>query len=213
MKEDNAIALPVPSRTTAPSSVLDELIREGARQMSQAAIENEAAQYLAQHQAQRGQAGRQAVVRNGHLPARLLVTGVGLVEVQQPRVRHRSGAGQSVSAIFPPYLRRVPSVDAVIPALYLKGVSTGDFREALEALLGPQAKGLSATNIVRLKADWQQEYRTWCRRDLGGKYYVYWWVDGIHFNARLDDERSCLVVIMAALARLYPLDERGGPVK
>lgn len=197
MMQDNLIALPVPGIETA--SALDEVLRAGAQKMLQAAIESEVEEYLEEHQGQRDATGRQEVVRNGYLPERRLVTGVGPVEVRQPRVRHRSGDGKFSSSLLPPYLRRVPSVDAVIPVLYLKGISTGDFQEALEALLGPQAKGLSATNIVRLKADWEQEYEAWRERDLSGKTYIYWWVDGIHFNVRLEDERSCILVIMGAL--------------
>jgi putative transposase len=103
------------------------------------------------------------------------------------------------SAILPPYLRRLPGVDALIPALYLKGISTGDFQEALAAILGPQVVGLSAANIVRLKSIWEDEYKVWCQRDLSHKRYVYWWADGVHFNVRLDDERSCILVLMGAL--------------
>lgn len=200
MKKHNLISWPMPAEDQeAPRSVLEELARTGARQMLQRAIELEVAEYLAQHQGQRDEQGRQEVVRNGHLPPRQLVSGIGSLQVQQPRVRHRSGDSKFISTILPPYLRRLPSVDAVIPVLYLKGVSSGDFQEALAALLGPQAKGLSATNIVRLKGEWKKEYETWCERDLSHKHYIYWWVDGVHFNVRLEDERSCILVIMGAL--------------
>ena len=113
------------------------------------------------------------------------MTGIGPIKVRQPRIRHRDGQKFS-SAILPPYMRRVPSIDALIPALYLKGISTGDFTEALTAILGERASGLSATNVVRLKASWEEEYKAWCRRDLSSKPYVYWWADGIYFNVRLD---------------------------
>src|SRR6202043_3612708 len=135
---------------------------------------------------------------NGHLPEREIVSGVGPIKVRQPRVRHRDG-GQFSSAILPKYMRRTPSVDALIPALYLKGISTGDFSEALAAILGEQASGLSATNIVRLKAGWEDDYKRWCQRDLSQKRYVYWWADGIYFNVRLNEERSCVLVLMGAL--------------
>jgi transposase-like protein len=120
------------------------------------------------------------------------------VRIRQPRVHDRRPGEKFTSKILPPFMRRVPSLDALIPCLYLKGISTGDFAEALEAILGPQAKGLSATNIVRLKEVWKQDYEAWRKRDLSGKAYVYMWADGIHFNVRLDNERSCILVLIAA---------------
>lgn len=156
-------------------------------------------QYLEAHRSQRTADGLRAVVRNGHLPERELVTGVGPVSVRQPRVPHRTGHGSFSSRILPRYMRRVPSIDALIPALYLKGISTGDFTEALTALSGEKASGLSLTNVVRLKAGWEQDYQVWCRRDLSQKRYVYWWADGIYFNVRLDEERSCVLVLVGAL--------------
>jgi putative transposase len=179
-------------------SYLEKLLSDGARKMLQAAINNEVAEYLESNREQRTQDGQRAVVRNGYHPERELVSGIGPIKVRQPRVRHRNGQ-QFSSAILPPYLRRVPSIDALIPALYLKGISTGDFTEALEAILGERASGLSATNIVRLKAGWETEYKAWCQRDLSQKRYVYWWADGIYFNVRLDEERSCVLVLMGAL--------------
>ena len=133
-------------------------------------------------------------------------TGVGLVEVRQPRVRdkRRDELGERfrfTSRILPPYLRRTKSLDELIPWLYLRGISTGDFTEALQALLGPQAKGLSATNIVRLKESWQQEWKAWNRRSLHEKRYVYLWADGVHFNIRLEDpgnNKQCILVLMGA---------------
>ncbi len=179
-------------------SYLEQLLVEGARKLLQAAIENEVAQYLQGPGARRTESGERSVVRNGHLPERDLVTGVGPVKIRQPRVRHRDG-GSFSSEILPKYMRRVPSIDALIPALYLKGISTGDFTEALSAILGERAAGLSATNIVRLKAGWEEEYRAWYQRDLSAKAYVYWWADGIYFNVRLDEERSCVLVLIGAL--------------
>jgi len=180
-------------------TALDELVREGARRMLQAALENEVAEYLAQMSSERTEDGRQAIVRNGYLPARDLTTGVGPVCIHQGRVRDQRRKLKFTSRILPPYLRRVPSVDALIPVLYLKGISTGDFTEALAAILGPNAAGLSATNIVRLKEGWKEEYETWAKRDLSDRRYVYWWADGIYFNVRLDTERPCLLIIMGAL--------------
>lgn len=179
-------------------TALEEVLREGARQMLQAAVDGEVAEYVACKAAVTGTDGRRAVVRNGYRPERELVTGIGPVKVRQPRVHDRRGGKRFTSKILPPYLRRVASIDALIPCLYLKGISTGDFTEALEAILGPQATGLSATNIVRLKEVWKQEYDAWRQRDLSGKHYVYIWADGIHFNVRLDDDRMCMLVIIGA---------------
>ena len=181
----------------AEKPFFEQLLLEGARKLLQAAIENEIIEYIQFHQDRRDEDGQRLVVRNGHLPEREIVSGVGPIKVRQPRVRHRDG-GQFSSAILPKYMRRTPSVDALIPALYLKGISTGDFSEALAAILGEQASGLSATNIVRLKAGWEDDYKVWCQRDLSQKRYVYWWADGIYFNVRLDEERSCVLVLIGA---------------
>jgi putative transposase len=179
---------------------LEGLLRKGARAMLQQAIENEVAEYLERGAHLRDEKGRRMVVRNGSMPERELVTGIGKIKVRQPRVHDRREGEQFTSRILPPYMRRVPSVDALIPALYLRGVSTGDFGEALEAILGPQAPGLSATNIVRLKEVWKQDYEAWRQRDMRGKRYVYIWADGIYFNVRLDDERACILVLIGATA-------------
>jgi putative transposase len=144
-------------------------------------------------------------VRNGYMPARDLVTGIGPLKIRQPRLDDRvlseGGEDRFSSGILPRYARRVPSVDNLIPILYLKGVSTGDMSEALASILGADAAGLSATNVVRLKAQWEQDYKEWCQRDLNGKQYVYMWVDGIHVNVRLDEEKSCILAIMGADAK------------
>ncbi len=202
MQQDNVLELAMPEAVAGTSkarSVLEDIVRQGAIQLLQQAIENEVAEYLEHHQQEREESGRQVVVRNGHLPQRELLSGIGPLPVRQPRVRHRDGSTKFSSAILPPYLRRLPSVEALIPALYLKGVSSGEMQQALEAILGPQAKGLSATNVVRLKGAWEQEYATWRQRDLSHKRYVYWWADGGHFTVRLEDERSCILVLMGAL--------------
>lgn len=191
-----AIEQPIPD----PRSVLDEICRAGAIKMLQHCIEMEAAGYLERHAGHVDEQGHRLVVRNGHLPERNLVTGIGPVQVKQPRVLDKRPGERFTSRILPPYMRRLPSIDALIPCLYLKGISTGDFSEALEAILGPQAKGLSPTNIVRLKEVWTQEHEQWSKRDLSGEHYVYVWVDGVHFNVRLDDERSCILVVMGATA-------------
>jgi len=179
---------------------LEEILREGARRLLQQAIETEVATYIEERTGYRDDRGHREVVRNGTLPERSLVTGVGQIRIKQPRVHDRRRGHRFSSSILPPYMRRVPSIDALIPALYLKGVSTGDFSEALETILGKQASGLSATNVVRLKEIWKKEYKEWSERDLSGKEYVYIWADGIYFNVRLDDERSCILVVMGATA-------------
>lgn len=185
---------------------LTEILRQGAQEMLAAAIENEVIEYIAGHTNRRNAEGRRLVRRNGYLPQRTIQTGIGPVDVQQPRVNDRrlDQDGQRMrfsSKILPPYLRRTKSIDELIPWLYLKGVSTGDFTETLQALLGPQAKGLSATNIVRLKDCWRQEWAAWSKRSLTDKHYVYLWADGIYFNIRLEDpgnDKQCILVLMGA---------------
>ena len=143
---------------------LEQLLQEGARKLLQAAIENEVIDYIQFYKDRRDEDGQRLAVRNGHLPEREIVSGVGPIRVRQPRVRHRDH-GRFSSAILPKYMRRAPSVDALIPALHLKGISTGDFSEALTAILGEGASGLSATNIVRLKSSWEADYKAWSQRD------------------------------------------------
>jgi len=163
------------------------------------AIEMEVAMLLAQYADHRDSAGRQAIVRNGYLPERDVQTGVGAVRVQVPRVRDRSGAGiRFHSALLPPYIRRSKSLEALLPWLYLQGISTGDFSEALQALLGPDAPGLSPATLSRLKQGWQDELAQWQQRDLSGKRYVYCWVDGVYFQTRLEEARHCILVIIGA---------------
>lgn len=178
---------------------LDETLREGARRMLQQAIECEVDEYVSSHKHLRERDHRQSVIRNGHLPQRVIQTGVGPIEVSQPRVRDRREGSSFSSTILPKYARKAPSIETVIPALYLKGVSTGDFSEALEALLGENAKGLSPSTICRLKDSWMSEFKKWSERGLSQKHYVYIWVDGIYFNVRLSDDRPCVLVIIGAL--------------
>ncbi len=167
--------------------------------MLQSAIENEVEEYVDRYQRETDERGHRLVVRNGHKPTRPFLTPIGPLPVRSPRVDDRREGCQFTSAILPPYLRRVPSLDALIPALYLKGLSTTEFPQALAAILGPGAAGLSATNIVRLKAQWEEDYKAWSRRDLRGKRYVYVWADGIHFNVRLEETGTCILVLMGAL--------------
>jgi transposase-like protein len=168
--------------------------------MLQAAIEAEVSSYLSAHGALLDEAtGHRVVVRNGYQPERTIQSGLGDIRVQRPRVHDRRPGEGFTSRILPPYLRRTPSIEALIPVLYLKGVSTNDFPDALAAILGPDAAGLSATTITRLKQVWEAEYQEWSRRDLTGKRYVYWWVDSIYFKVRLTDDRPCLLVIVGTL--------------
>ena len=162
--------------------------------MLQAAIENEAAEDLDRYRDLTDDERRRLAVLNRYLPERKILTGVGPLSVRQPRVDDRKLRQQKEgepfpSSILPRYLRRVPSIDNLIPALYQKGISTGDFSQALSAITGPAVKGLSATNIVRIKAQWEADCRHWGQHDLSDKEYVYVWADGIYFNVRLDDER------------------------
>ena len=197
---DKAQDRSAPSELQEPGNVLEELARKGARQLLAQAMEAEVAEFVEKHSGTTDEEGRRLVVRNGHLPERELVTGIGPLRIRQPRVDDRGLAQEQrfSSQILPRYLRRVASVDNLIPILYLKGVSSGDMSEALESILGPGAAGLSATNVVRLKAQWEQDYQRWNAQRFEDKSYVYFWADGIHFNVRLEEERSCILVIMAA---------------
>ena len=184
--------------------ILTDVLRDGAQQMLATAIEAEGDDYLAGRASTVDAAGRRYVVRNGHLPPRAIQTPLGDVQVQQPRVRDRRPTDEREtfrSAILPPYLRKTPSLEALYPWLYLKGISTGDFGEALQALLGPEARGLSATTITRLKAVWEQEYQDWSKRSLAHRSDAYVWADGVYFNVRLEDtdnNRQCILVLMGA---------------
>jgi putative transposase len=181
---------------------LTDVLRCGARALLTQAVEAEVAALLSCHADKLTDDGRQRLVRHGHLPEREIMTGIGPVAVRCPRVRDRIGEGSErirfSSAILPPYARRSKSLEVLIPILYLKGVSTGDFTEALLALLGKDAGGLSPSTIGRLKDAWSDEHARWSKRDLSAKRYVYFWVDGIHVQARLEDHAQCLLVIIGA---------------
>lgn len=190
------IDLPSTSR-----DVLTEILREGAQRLLTAAVEAEVAAYIDAHQQLVNGAGHRQVVRNGYLPQRTIQTGIGPVDVRQPRVHDRRCDDERevfTSKILPPYLRKTRSIEELIPWLYLKGVSTGDFNEALCALLGPECPGLSATTVTRLKTVWEEEHQKWSKRSLAGKRYVYVWADGIYTNVRLEEDRVCLLVLMGA---------------
>jgi len=181
---------------------LTELLRDGACDLIAAALEAEIQVHLSAFADQVDSEGHRLVVRNGYLPEREIQTGIGAVKVRQPRVRDQRADADThfTSKILPPYLRRTKSMEELLPWLYLKGISTGGFQDALTALLGPDAPGLSASTVVRLKKIWEEDYRKWSQRSLANKRYVYLWVDGIHFNIRLEQERSCILVIMGATA-------------
>jgi transposase-like protein len=155
-------------------------------------------EYLKAHRQDRDSLGRKTVVRNGYHPSRSIISGIGPIPIRQPRVDDRRKQKRFTSTILPKYLRRMPSVDNLIPYLYLKGISSNDFPQALTAILGEGVKGLSPANIVRLKRCWEAEYERWAKRDLSHKHYVYLWVDGIYFQVRLDEERSCILLIRGA---------------
>lgn len=184
---------------------LDELARLGAQRMLKAALEAEVSAYVAAHQEEREAQGRALVVRHGHARGRKVTIGSGTLTVQAPRVDDRrvdeAGERQRFrSRILPPYMRRSPKVAEVLPILYLRGLSTGDFREALPVLLGEAAAGLSPTTLTRLTAQWEAEYTAFRQRDLSDRDYVYLWVDGVHFTLRLEDERLCTLVVIGARA-------------
>ncbi len=206
MNEFTTPALELPATTS--EDMLTGILRDGAQRLLSQAVEAEVDTWIESHKHLSDERGRRQVVRNGHLPKRSIITGIGPVEVVQPRVLHRHGAGtldahdQPVepfrSKILPPYLRKTKSVEELIPWLYLKGISTGDFTESLQALLGPDVPGLSATTVTRLITTWQKDYEAWNSRSLEGKRYVYVWADGVHFNIRLEEDRQCLLVLMGA---------------
>jgi putative transposase len=192
-------------KLTQPGTFCDpltEVLRTGARALLAQAVEAEVAAFLDSHTEERTADGRRRVVRHGHLPERKIMTGIGPVSVHAPRVRDRAAQGEDrirfTSAMLPPYARRSKSLEVLIPVLYLKGVSTGDFAEALAALLGPNAGGMSASTVARLKEAWVEEHARWSKRDLSTKRYVYVWADGIHVQARLEDDPQCLLVIIGA---------------
>jgi transposase-like protein len=173
------------------------LLRQGARGLIEQAVETELQVLLEQYANVTDLTGRQAVVRNGHLPERDILTGLGPVTVRLPKVRDRSKSGIKFnSAIVPPYVRKAQRVAAALPWLYLRGISTGDMQEALSVLLGEEAKGLSPAVVSRLKAEWAEEYAAWNRRDLSGERYVYVWADGIYSTLRGEDDRLCLLVLI-----------------
>ena len=199
MGNDNVVSLAAPASVSDP---LTDLLRAGARRLIEAAVSAEFGEYLSAFEEEKLPDGRRRMVRNGHLPERQILTGIGAVDVRVPKARSRSGSVEPFrSALVPPYVRRCASIDAAVPWLYLHGVSTGQMRPAVAALVGEEAaRGLSANVVSRLKRVWDEEYREWCRRDLADDW-VYVWADGIHSGLRGDDGRLCVLVVIGVNAR------------
>ena len=199
MGNDKVVSLAAPASVSDP---LTDLLRAGARRLIEAAVSAEFGEYLSAFEEEKLPDGRRRMVRNGHLPERQILTGIGAVDVRVPKARSRSGSAEPFrSALVPPYVRRSASVDAAVPWLYLHGVSTGQMRAAVSALVGEEAaRGLSANVVSRFKRVWDEEYREWCRRDLADDW-VYVWADGIHSGLRGDDGRLCVLVVIGVNAR------------
>ncbi|HAT9304718.1 TPA: IS256 family transposase [Legionella pneumophila subsp. pneumophila] len=199
MGNDTVVSLKKP---VVIDDLLTETLRAGARQLLAAAIEAEVAEFLEAHN---GTGEKARFVRNGYLLEREIQTGIGQVAVKVPRVRDRSKSSDGigyVSNLVPKYLRRSKSLNDFLPLLYLKGISTNDFVEVLKPLIGSEGKNLSPGVISRLKASWEQEYTAWRKREMSGKHYVYFWVDGIYLQVRMEESKACVLVIIG-------VDERG----
>ena len=197
MTKDSVVAFRAPDGFSPDP--LTDLLLQGARDLIAQAVEAELNAFLSIHADQTDAAGRRRLVRHGHLPERDVQTGIGAVPVKVPRDRAPEGGQLNfTSTILPPYLRHAKSIEELLPWLYLKGISTGDFSEALAALLGPDAPGLSASTITRLKADWWDDYERWPRRDLSARHHVYFQADGVYFNHRMGEDRQCMLVIIGA---------------
>ena len=197
----NLVEFPVETETS-----LDQILREGARKLLHQAVLAEIEDHLELRKHLCDEDGRRLVVRNGYLPEREILTPVGPIDIKQPRVRDRRDPEDREifsSKIVPAYLRKTRSVEELVPYLYLKGVSTGDFTDALQSILGPDAKGLSPATVTRLKKIWEDEHKAWSRRSLKGRRYAYFWVDGVYFNIRLEspeNRKQCILVIVGATA-------------
>ncbi len=200
MSEDSVVALCQPGQFEDP---LTDVLREGARRLLAQAIEAEVAAVLAEHAELRLEDGRRRLVRHGHGPEREILTGIGPVAVRRAKVRDRNlgdpaGRIRFSSAILPAFARRSRSLDAVLPVLYLRGISTGDFQEALSALLGREAPALSAQALARLKTEWKADHDRWRQRDLSARRYVYLWADGVYLQGRMEDAAQCVLVLIGA---------------
>lgn len=198
MGNNTVIELQNPGIPVGASDALTDVLREGARRMLMEAVEAEVQEFLTRHAPLKDGNNHQRVVRNGYLPERTIQTGLGDLPVKAPRVRDREGEIRFSSQILPPYRRRTKSIAELLPWLYLRGISTGDFGSVLTSLLGQDAPGLSVATIGRLKESWKEEHRQWAKRDLSTKTYVYLWADGIHFNVRMDEANHCVLVVIGA---------------
>ena len=199
MAESTSAAIEFPA--LAARDVLTEILRKGAQQMLATAIEAEVSEWIDSHAHLVDERGHRQVVRNGYHQERKITTGLGRLDIEQPRVHDRRPEGERekfTSKILPPYLRKTKSIEELIPWLYLKGISTGDMNEALQSLLGPECPGLSASTVTSLKKTWEAEFKEWNSQSLEGKEYVYVWADGVHFNIRLEEDRQCILVLMGA---------------
>ncbi|MEJ2082901.1 MAG: IS256 family transposase [Acidobacteriota bacterium] len=199
----------IPAKADVPSidnidEMIREIAREGARALLQSALESEIEYHLNRHRDLRTQEQRQMVVRNGHAPQRRIQTGIGPVSIRRPRIDERQAVKQDpkhrrfTSGVLPRFLRRTPTIEGVVATLYLKGISTNDFEEALKAIYGEEAGSLSASTVSRMKEAWEGEYEGWRTKRLSAKQYAYIWADGVYFNARIEGERSCLLVVIGA---------------
>ena len=196
MSKDNVITFKKPSEKA--DDPLMAILREGARQLLAQALETEIQLFKEQYQPLRLDDNSPQVVRNGTLPKRSLQTGLGPIEVEVPRIKDRGKSGINFqSALVPPYLRRTKNIEELLPVLYLKGISTGDFGEALTCLVGEKAVGMSHSTICRLKQTWEKDFERWNKRSLAKKKYVYFWADGVYLQARME-EKQCLLVIIGA---------------
>ena len=199
--KDNTQIIEFPEEST--SDILSGILKAGARRLLGQAVEIEVEEWIDARKTEVDEDGRRQVVRNGYMPERSVLTGLGEIPVKKPRVRDRRDKSERElfqSKILPPYLRKAKSVEELIPWLYLRGISTGGFSDALQAILGKGVSGLSASTVVRLKASWEAEHRDWEKRSLAEKKYVYIWVDGIYFNIRLEEDSQCILVIIGATA-------------
>ena len=199
MRDNNVVEI---SGREGNSDPLTELLRERARELIERAVETELAEYLAQYSGHRTAQDKAGVVRNGYLPERQLQTGLGSVTVGIPKVRSKTGEPVTFrSALVPPYVRKTRSLEAALPGLYLKGISSGEMGAALEVLLGAQAKGLSASTVSRLKQVWAQEYRAWSHERLDKDRWVYVWADGVYSGLRAEQTKLCALVVIGVNAR------------
>ena len=181
-------------------SSLSEILKLGARRLLMQAVESEVEEYIFKNSLEKDSKGKRLVVRNGYSNERTIQTGLGPIDISMPRVNDKRPDKYFTSKILPPYLRKTKELEELIPWLYLKGISTGDFSDALVSLVGENARGFSANTVVRLKEVWQEEYEVWNKRSFSKDEYVYFWADGVYFNIRLEDERQCILVIMGVKA-------------